>query len=205
MFWWEWLHAAWTLTSCWHAGAPCKELELGFCVSEAAEEVGDPWVSSAGGWEHCGAPEVWVGCPIATRGATRIGNLPPKARVLVCAPWSSSHTPLCSPWGDAEGWESVTEAFRPSFISAFPRKIEQQQLKRWSLSVSLENHWRDYSTRPLHHRQETGDGREGWYFEKNNVKIICKRFWLHAANLQEYKHHYIHINTNSGSVFRTTL
>lgn len=87
----------------------------------------------------------------------------------------------------------------------FPGKIEQQQLKRWSLSVSLENHWRDYSTRPLHHRQETGDGREGWYFEKNNVKIICKRFWLHAANLQEYKHHYIHINTNSGSVFRTTL
>lgn len=66
-------------------------------MNGAVEEVEDPWGSSAAGWGHCGALEEWVGCPIATLGEGKVGSPPPEARVLASAPWSSSHTPLCSP------------------------------------------------------------------------------------------------------------
>lgn len=66
-------------------------------MSEAVEEVGDPWGPSAVGWVHCGVLEEWADCPIATSGEGRVGSLPPEAQVLASAPWSSSRTPLCSP------------------------------------------------------------------------------------------------------------
>lgn len=73
------------------------ELASAPCASGSVEEVGDPWWPSAVDWGHCGALEEQADCPIAMLNVGRDDSLLPEAQVLASAPWSSSHTPLCSP------------------------------------------------------------------------------------------------------------
>lgn len=99
------------------AGAPCRGQASGSCVSGAVEVEVDPWGSSVAGWGYCGALEEWVGCPIATPSEGRACSPPPEAPVLPSAPWSSSHTPLYTPWRDSapphpnddEWWSSCSQ------------------------------------------------------------------------------------------------
>lgn len=66
------------------------------------------------GWGRCEGLGGSGGSPSATSAGGMAGSPALGAPARASAPWSSSHTPPCSPWGD-KGRRSVTLA-RPSIL-----------------------------------------------------------------------------------------
>lgn len=63
-------------------------------------------------------------------------------------------------------------------VSVSQKIHQQQQLKQWSISASLENQKTAHILYINNKRRKMKEKREN-----SHVKIICKHFWLHAPNL----------------------